>query len=88
MRQRSLVPGIVSVNVTAAAIITPQRIPLRKESFISIPFDQSLIEARARSGPLLLRFIANRVIETQPSPRDSLKTLHRYIGLTINGSTI
>src|SRR5439155_14655127 len=33
-RQRSLVPGIVSVNVTTAAMITPQRIPLRKESFI------------------------------------------------------
>ena len=49
-RQSSSIPGIVTANVTTAAMITPQRIPIRNESFISIPFHHSIIETRLPPG--------------------------------------
>jgi hypothetical protein len=59
-RQWSLFAGIASVNVTTAAMITPQRIPLRNENFISVPFDYSTIEGRLRAGPVQ-RFYPKRI---------------------------
>jgi hypothetical protein len=51
-RQWILFAGIASVKVTAAAIITPQRIPPRKTGLIySFRSNQSVIEARYQIGP-------------------------------------